>query len=122
LSFPTKTSSQSTTLEPRAKTDFDKLEETIPTRIDEQTAALEQQLQHQIDARREERFFWIFALILVSNVIFFKFLDSWLPTLAIVLLELPLLIGLARWLGVDWVVVWLEGIFQKYIKHPSSGE
>jgi hypothetical protein len=34
----------------------------VPTQVDTSAAALERQLQREIDKRQEERFFWIFAI------------------------------------------------------------
>jgi hypothetical protein len=76
-----------------------------PTPTDNVAAKLESGLQEERDSRKEERFYWLLALVIIGNVpLFNAFASSWalLPTL---LLELVLLIALADWLGVDRVRV-----------------
>lgn len=87
----------------------------LPTPTDDVAAKLESDLQRERDSRREERFYWIMALVIVGNVpIFNTFSSAWalLPTL---LLEIVILIGLADWLGVDRVKVLLERLYAKWL-------
>ena len=79
----------------------------------EVAAAYEVKLQAEIDSRQEERFFWIFALVLCIDMLVFPGL-SW-GALPVLLLEVVFLIGLAHHLGVDSVVVLLSRIFNRYI-------
>ena len=64
------------------------------------------------DSRREERFYWILALVVVFDVGSFQHLP-WMPSVLIFLLEVIGLIGMAKWLGVDTVVVLLERIYSR---------
>src|SRR4051794_25223522 len=97
---PPETSSRSITPEP-SNNDFSRLERTgVPSKSDETAASLERLLQAERDHRNEERFFWIFALTIITDVLFFKFLDSALVSVPLFLLEIVFLIGLAGWLGV----------------------
>ncbi len=77
-------------------------------------------MQREVDARKEERFYWICGLTILADVIFFKFLESTFAWSVIVTIELPILIGLAGWLGVDHVAVFLEKVFHKYLKEEKS--
>lgn len=88
-----------------------------PSKQDQVAANLESDLQQERDSHKEERFFWIFTVVILGNVLVFNsFSSAWalLPTL---LLELVFLIGLADWLGVDRVKVLLEKLYAKYLNH-----
>lgn len=86
-----------------------------PSATDNVAAQLESDLQQERDSRREERFYWIFALVVVANVPIFGSMPSIAALVATFLLELVLLIGLADWLGVDRVKVLLEKIYAKWL-------
>lgn len=86
-----------------------------PSATERGAAKLEADLQTERDSRNEERFYWIFALVIIANVpILNSFESEWafLPTF---LLEIILLIGLADRLGVDRVKVLLEKLYSKWI-------
>jgi len=121
LSSQTEILLPSTTPATQPNNDLDNLDRTgVPSRLDETAAALELRLQREVDARKEERFYWICGLTILADVIFFKFLESTFAWSVIVTIELPILIGLAGWLGVDHVAVFLEKVFHKYLKEEKS--
>jgi hypothetical protein len=96
--------------------DFTRLERTSPsTKKDEAASELEQKLQSEKDSRKEERFFWIFDLTILLDIIAFKFLDNIALAVIILLLELIFLIGLAGWMGVDRVTLLLIRFFHAYL-------
>lgn len=104
----------------RPQTDFAKLEQSaLPSVVDTTAASLELAYQREQDARREERFIWVFAMSLLADVIFAPMLGWWF--LPIFLLQLVFLIGFAKHCGVDAVVVLLQRIFDRYIDHPLNG-
>src|SRR5712671_6235387 len=72
------------------------------------TFVLADNLQREIDARKTERFFWIFACSMLSYAIIVKMLDSAIAATAIFVLMIVFLLGMAVWLGVDHVVILLE--------------
>ena len=84
----------------------------VVKKSDEEAAALQKSLESEYESRREERFYWILALIVVFDVASFQHLP-WMPSVLIFLLEVIGLIGMARWLGVDAVVVLLERIYSR---------
>ena len=86
-----------------------------PSATDNVAAQLESDLQQERDSRREERFYWIFCLVVVANVPLFGSMPSAWAYVPTFLLELVLLIGLADWLGVDRVKVLLEKIYAKWL-------
>lgn len=87
-----------------------------PTALDRSAAQLEADLQSERDARKEERFYWILALLIVGNVPLFNSIESSWALAPLFLLELILLIGIADWLGVDRVKVLLERVFSRFSK------
>jgi hypothetical protein len=96
-------------------TDLSKIERSaVPTKLDETAASLERLLQAERDNRNQERFFWIFGLSILSDVVIFKALDHWAYSIPIFLLQVIFLIGLAAWMGVDTVSVFLERLFYAY--------
>jgi hypothetical protein len=102
----------STTPARRPPSDFTAIAENArPTKIDESAAALERLLQRETDQRREERFVWIFAVIMLLDVIAFERLST--PTILLFLLELIFLVFMAKWLGVEAVVLPLERLLDR---------
>jgi hypothetical protein len=86
-----------------------------PTPVDESAAALERALQREVDSRREERFYWILGLVIVGDVAAFNVVQSWTGSVAIFLLEIILLLGLSKFLGVEHIIVPLERLLNKYL-------
>ena len=80
--------------------------------IDNAAAALQEQIEHQRTERKQERFFWFFAVTALLNVLFFT-LAPWAAAICFLLFSLVGLIGLAKWLEVPWVVTHLERWLEK---------
>ncbi|MDA8232281.1 MAG: hypothetical protein M0006_13160 [Magnetospirillum sp.] len=99
---------------------FTKIAAVHATKLDDTAAILERQLQAEKESRKEERFFWIFAIALVMDVVLFNGIEKWQAILAIFLLEIVFLIGLAGWLGVDHVAVWLARLFHNFSPRPDK--
>ena len=85
-----------------------------PTKTDLGAAVLEQALRHEAGQRKTERFFWIFALIGMIDVLV-GVVNAWALTM-LVPFELILLLGLANWLDVDFVKRPLQQLFERHIK------
>ena len=83
-------------------------------------AALESQLEELKSEQKIERFFWILAVVILSDVIVFKFEDAWTSNIFVGLLSLVMLIGCARWLEVPWVYIPLARIFDRFIGAKQS--
>lgn len=90
-----------------------------PNKTSISAATLEAQLQQERDAKREERFYWIFLCVILADCIVFKHIDDWKLITPIFLLQLIMLIGLADWLGVDRVRVLLEALYARFA--PKNG-
>ena len=94
----------------------------LPARTADEIAKLEDDLQHERDSRKEERFYWILALVISMDVSAFQRLGG-VQVVFIFLLELVLLIPLAKYLGVDWMVELLKALLFKVLdKFPSIGK
>jgi hypothetical protein len=78
---------------------------------------LAQKLEEITESRNEERFCWCLAFIVLLDVYFFAGLEGWGAPISIFLLELVLLIILARRFGVED----LTNILDKYVlSHPLN--
>jgi hypothetical protein len=76
---------------------------------------LESLLEEEKAQRRIERFFWIFGLTILFDCILFKFLDASFPESFIIALSIILLIGLAKWLEVPFVAIYLDRAFTRFM-------
>ena len=116
MSSQTPTSSKSTKRASSSSEAFQQLEKTsTPGPLDQTAAALERALAEEVDGRRGERFFWIFACSLLSYAIIVKMMDNIAATIGVFLLLVVFLVGVAAWCGVDHVRVLLERVFNKYM-------
>jgi hypothetical protein len=86
-----------------------------PLPVDQSAAALEQRLQKETDGRNEDRFYAFgFGTILLDAAIF-----PHMPTVGIVcifILEIVMLIGLAKRLGNEHVTILLDRLFHQLLK------
>ena len=92
-----------------------------PLPVDESAAALELRLQKETDGRQEDRFYAIaFCTILVDMAVF-----QHLPSIGIVcifVLELVILLGLAKRLGNEHVTILLDYLFHKLCERIGLGK
>lgn len=80
------------------------------TEKDEAKAVLETQLQAERDARSEERFVWIVVVTILVDVLWFRNAANALLPLVVLILELIVLLVLARRMGIDDVVQLVDRI------------
>lgn len=105
----------------RKNNDLTRLSASTPTtKYDELVARLEGRLQFEIEDRNEERFIWIFLVTILADAIILPII-SW-ATIFIFILQVVFLIAVARWLGVDSVVVLLERIANRYGVSRKDGD
>jgi hypothetical protein len=115
LSSQTETSSTNTA-HGSPSSGFEKLEQTAPVEpVDITAATLADNLQKEIDARKTERFFWIFACSMLAYVIAVKMMESATATAALFVLLVVFLLGAAAWLGVDHVVILLDRVLAQWL-------
>ena len=91
-----------------------------PSPVDENAEALQRTLQQEIGKRREERLFWIFGVVILVDFIALRGMN-WIVGILIILLELILLVGLAKWLGVEWIAAPFDRLIEKYSSTTSKG-
>ncbi|MER8941378.1 hypothetical protein NKH82_17985 [Mesorhizobium sp. M0915] len=85
-----------------------------PSPVDASAAALERQLQHELDKRREERFFWIAGIVALIDVISLPAVNL-AVCIFLGLFQIAFLLSLAKWLGLEHVAVPLERLFNRYL-------
>lgn len=81
--------------------DFDELMQNEASKRERQLTLLQEQLTHEKDARREDRFMFIVVAVLLLDVTFFSVLPNFGGPLALFVLELLILIPLARRMGME---------------------
>lgn len=81
-------------------------------------AVLEKRIEREQDQRKEERYFWIFAVVLlVAGYVTPNLSWSLIP---LTLLAVVFLIALAEWLGVQWVVVPLRTVLAHLMRDKGQ--
>ena len=86
---------------------------------DDKIKQLEEKLERERDARLEERFLSLLVLVIILDVFFFTLMPSWGGPIAILILELLLLIPIARRMGVDKVAKLLDKVLFGIIKRKD---
>lgn len=89
---------------------------------DTQIAKIEGDLEREKDARKEERFYWIFGGILLVDYFVFPNASSITGIICLTLLQLVLLITLAAWCGLDHVSVLLHDVLTRVMKALAKDE
>ena len=89
---------------------FERLAREPSTLRDRQIEELQQSLTAERDARREDRFVFIVALVILFDVAFFAVMPSFGGPLALLILELLVLIPLARRMGMQEIATILDRV------------
>ena len=92
-----------------------------PLPVDESAAALEQQLQKETDGRQEDKFYSIAIGTILVDMAMFQHLP-WIGIICIFLLELVILLGLAKRLGNEHVTILLDYLFHKLCERIGLGK
>jgi len=106
----------STELEPKPTKqpdNFGVLERRAPTKLEFANAQLAQDLQKEKDDRKEERFGWVFAAIILLDMAVLPHLPG-IVLVPILPLEVLFLIYMAKRCGIDWIVVYLDHLFRRF--------
>lgn len=80
---------------------------------------LSNQLERERDARKEERFLFVVALIVIADAFIFSMMENWAGALVIGIIELVGLAVMARKWGVEEVSRFLAMFFQKLADHSK---
>ncbi|MBS0498361.1 MAG: hypothetical protein JSR51_12025 [Proteobacteria bacterium] len=81
-----------------------------PTIKDDQIANLQKKLDYERDARLEERFIFIVILVILLDIVFFSIMPSFGGPLALLILELLILIPLAKRMGMEEIASILDRV------------
>lgn len=94
---------------------------TPPLPVDESAAALEQRLQKETDGRQEDKFYsFAIGTVLFDAAIFPH--QSWIGIICIFLLEIVLLIALAKRLGNEFITMLLMRVFHRILEWTAPGK
>lgn len=91
-----------------------------PLPVDESAAALEQRLQKEIDGRNEDRFYAFGIGTILLDMAMFPHLPI-VGILCVFVLEIVILLGLARRLGNEHVTILLDYLFHKLCERIGLG-
>jgi hypothetical protein len=92
-----------------------------PLPVDESAASLELRLQKETDGRQEDRFYGIAIGTVLMDMAVFQHLP-WIGIICIFLLELVILLGLARRFGNEHVTILLDYLFHKLCERIGLGK
>ena len=102
---------------------FDKLKvNESPSHKDDKIQELEKKVIDFEDRLSEERFYWVFGIVIAIDIIAFTKMDSWGGPVAISLLELIGLVALADKCGVDIVVRIMNRIIDGWQLRNSNND
>lgn len=101
---------------------FDSLVTIEVTKKDQQIDELQEQLAYERDARKEDRFVFIVAVVLLLDVVFFTVMPSFGGPLALLILELLVLIPLAKQMGMEEIVQILSRVLHRMAGHGKADE
>jgi len=83
------------------------------TQIDQQVEELQEKLEYQKDARKEDQFFFVVVCVILLNVVFFSVMPTLGGPLALLLLQLLILIPLARKMGMEEIATILSRVIDR---------
>lgn len=85
------------------------------THKDEQIAKIENDLQNEKDLRKEERFYWIFGMLFMIDILTLPNATNSVGVTMIIIFEFVFLICLAACLGLENVSIILSNILSKFM-------
>jgi hypothetical protein len=99
---------------------FDVLASGEPTKRDQQVEELQEQLTQEQDARKEDRFVFIVVTVLLLDVCFFTVMPTFGGPLALLVLELLILIPLAKRMGMQEIAQILSRVLHRMAGKASD--
>lgn len=100
---------------------FDLLAKEEVSAQERQVSELQAQLAHEKDARKEERFIFIVVSVMLLDVTFFAIMPTFGGPIALLLLELLILIPLAKRMGMEEIAELLSRLLD-HVAGKSRGE
>lgn len=101
---------------------FDDLLPEEPTKRDAQVERLQAELTRERDARREDQFFGIVILAAIFDIAFFSVTPSFGGPLALLLLQLLILIPLAKRMGMEEIAQMIDRVLGRIAGRTGTGE
>lgn len=95
------------------QTSFHVFDKDEVTKQDEQIEELQRKLEEVRDARREDRFVGIVVIVLLLDVVFFSLMPTFGGPLALLILQLLILIPLARRMGMEEIATILSRVLHR---------
>jgi len=105
----------------KAKDSFSSLVSNEPSKQEKQIDELQEQLAEEKDARKEERFVFIVLLIMLLDVVFFTVMPTFGGPIALLILELLILIPLARRMGMEEMAKLLNRVLDRMVNTGKDG-
>ena len=90
-------------------------------RIAEALDTVQRNLDAEIEARKEERFYLICIIVIIIDIFTFQDMQTWSAPVSIAFIEFIFLISLARKLGVDHIWTLTEKIIDKWNGSVGKG-
>lgn len=100
-------------LESGSSSDFSGFSESPADQDDNQISTLQEQLNYEKDARREERFIYIVLLIVLFDVVFFTVMPNFSGPLVLGILELLIVFPIARRLGMEEICEIVQSVIHR---------
>lgn len=88
--------------------------------VDESAAALESRLQKELDGRQEDRFYGLLIGTVLLDIIAFEHLP-WVGIICVFLLQLVILLAIARRLGSEHITILLDYLFYQLCEKIGLG-
>ncbi len=84
------------------------------TGLSEALEAVQKELVYEKDARKEERFLWLVAVILLFDIFQFKDMETWSGPFIVGFIEVIVITALGRKWGMDLIWTLTERIIDKW--------
>jgi hypothetical protein len=101
--------------------DLDALLPQQPTIQDQQIEELQESLTQEQDARKEDRFVFIVICVILLDVVFFSVLSSLGGPISLLVLELLILIPLAKRLGMEEIAQIMSQVIGRVVGKSDNG-
>lgn len=84
-----------------------------PSKQEQQIQELQDDLAAEKDARQEDRFFFMIVVVILFDIVFFTLMPTFGGPLALLVLQLLILIPLARRMGMEEIAGILNGVINR---------
>jgi len=88
-----------------------------PSPKDQKIEALESDLEKERDQRKEERFLFIVAVMIILNVFSFQNMDTWGGPISVVIIEIILILAISKRSGMEHIIPIVERLTGSWNKN-----